>query len=149
LTKRFSTLLSELDLWMPKKKDTLGIPREKMPQIDSEDHKSFKKFLDKRNIGVRMIEINPKSLRATQGEFDSKKIESGLKKTEIRPIIVSQDGFVIDGHHRWLQAINGNKNTMKAIEIGTDARKALKLANKFPKSFKKGLYESVDYATNV
>lgn len=145
MTKRFSQLLSELDLWIPKKKDTLGIPRKDMPQIDSDDYDSFKKFLDKNNIGVTMIELNPKSLRATQGEFDSKKIESGINKGKIRPIIISQDGFVIDGHHRWLQAINSNKNKMKAIEIGTSAKKALELAHKFPKSFTKGLYEAVNH----
>lgn len=94
-------------------KTTLGIPRSKMPQIKNV-----------RQLGVDYVKtkIDPKIINPTQSFIDSKKVENF--KGSGRGIIVSSDGHVVDGHHRWAKALMENKK-VNAYIINSPIQEAL------------------------
>lgn len=90
-------------------KGDLGIPRKLMPQFTSpRDIRSFTRFIAKK-YGIKAVRATRRAgqLRPSQEEIHRGRVE-GVKE-EIRakkldpnvPLIVSEDGYVIDGHHRW------------------------------------------------
>ena len=87
----------------------LGIPRRLMPQFTSpRDNQSFTAFAEKR-YGIKsqratrraarlkpsQEEINRERVEDVQEDIVEKKLDPNV------PLIVSRDGYVIDGHHRW------------------------------------------------
>lgn len=81
---------------------TIGLTfaRKEMPQIGAS--KSFIKYLKDNEVQSVRKMINPDDLRSSQMEFDDDKINAIREKPSKNPIIVSNDGYVLDGHHRWL-----------------------------------------------
>lgn len=144
--KTFKKYISELNVSVPAKKDTMNIPRKDMPQIKSKDVQDFFKFLKDKKISTVKKTINVSKLKATQGEFDKAKIQKGMDDIESgdmpdKPIIISKDGYVIDGHHRWLAYVNLGRY-MDVFEVNTNAKKLIELMNEYPKAFNKKLYEA-------
>ena len=113
-----------------------GIPREDMPQFkgtpepgsvadklpkdasgEADTEEFFKKMLEKQGIGVsEPIAISPDRLKATQSELVGVKVAGMSKALEenpqhpkiTAPIYVSNDGYVLDGHHRWAAVVAYN-----------------------------------------
>ncbi len=143
--------LREFMVNIPKKKDTLGIKREDMPQVSSKDMDDFRKYLKDNNVNIQKITVDPKSLKASQGEFSKDKIETQIdlmskSKEPLKAIIISADDYVIDGHHRWLAAMNlGIK--MPVLRATMKAKQLIELINKYPKVKNVGIKESYLYET--
>jgi hypothetical protein len=91
---------------VPSDLDTLDISRLNMPQINDYDH--FTKWARDNGIKCEKCLKDTNMLTATQGNFDKSKIESMIDNfgKKIKPIIVSKDNYILDGHHRWLAATN-------------------------------------------
>ena len=110
------------------------LSRNQMPQIKNTDH--FVNFIERQNICVsREEECDVSSLRPTQFEYDKYKVynikmdwrkdpESILSTA---PIIVSQDGFVLDGHHRYFAARQSDTH-IPCIIVHLDINKLLRLS---------------------
>ncbi len=90
-------------------KGDLGIPRKLMPQFTSpRDIRSFTDFIGKR-YGIKAVRGTRRAgqLRPSQEEIHRERVEDvkedivAKKPTPNAPLIVSEDGYVIDGHHRW------------------------------------------------
>lgn len=85
-----------------------GLPRRAMPQFKGEKAAQFLEWLKERSIGCREQTIPASRLEPTQREFDDEKIDRIAEKLgdgwEGPPLIVSKDGSIIDGHHRWAAA---------------------------------------------
>jgi len=84
-----------------------------MPQIDNQ--KQFLSQMKKRGIRVVKKHCDPKVLKSTQSEFDADKV-SDMSNSKLKEIIISKDGYVLDGHHRWLAAHNDGKKIV-AYEV--------------------------------
>lgn len=85
------------------------LSRDLMPQI--KDPRDFLDELKLQGISHSLETLNPRSLKSTQSEFDANKVYQMMQSQgERKPIIVSQDGYVLDGHHRWLEAYNKGEN---------------------------------------
>ncbi len=113
-----------------------GIPREDMPQFkgtpepgsvadklpkdasgEADTEEFFKKMLEKQGINVsEPAAISPDRLKATQSELVGVKVAGMSKALEenpqhpkiTAPIYVSNDGYVLDGHHRWAAVVAYN-----------------------------------------
>lgn len=113
-----------------------GIPREDMPQFkgtpepgsvadklpkdrggEADTEEFFKKMLEKQGIGVsNPVAVPPDRLKATQSELVGVKVAGMSKALEenpnhpkiTAPIYVSNDGYVLDGHHRWAAVVAYN-----------------------------------------
>jgi predicted ABC-type ATPase len=79
----------------------LTFARSDMPQI--QDPKHFLKHLEaEHDISHIKKMVDPDKLRSSQMEFDGEKVMGMRLNPSNKPIIVSNDGHVLDGHHRWL-----------------------------------------------
>lgn len=138
--KRFSSYIAELKVEYPDAKKTLGIPRDRMPQVKSKDYDELIAFLKKRKIRMAKKKIKANQLKATQSNFNKDKIVQAVDKYKTlataKPIIVSSDGYVIDGHHRWLGAVNVGGD-ISIMQASVKAKELLDAINDFPKTFNK------------
>jgi hypothetical protein len=129
-------------------KGNLGILRKNMPQIKSNHVPEFMKWL--KTFGVSMItkSVAIKTLKMTQKEVSMDKIlgmiNDAPEESLSKPIILSSDNYILDGHHRFVALYNKNKNiklTVYQVNVKIDA--LLELAHKFPKAIKQGINENV------
>lgn len=142
--KRFVSFVQE-KIQMPKT-GNLGFKRKDMPQVEGKNIPKFLDFL--KSEGVKYTEklIDSKKLRPTQGQFNQEKIQAMIDTIDTKkqnPIMVSKDGYVIDGHHRWLAHYNLERK-MPVIEINLDINDALDKMHDFPLSINRSLKEDID-----
>jgi len=119
--------------------DSLGIPRYKMPQIRSDSKKEYFDYLKNKNIEVVKKKIPLQDLRCTQRELNTfnveYKIEKMKKSGKVKPIIVSQDGYVLDGHHSFQAArIINNKALYPCFVVMLNIKDLMSLTCKFKKA---------------
>lgn len=113
-----------------------------MPQVKSEN---FYEFLEWSGIDMKILKMNLEGLMPTQNEFNESKIrEMVVRIIEEDPtfkgkIIISKDGYVLDGHHRWLAMINANKIISECYVLDVDYNTALEKMRNFPKSIRQGI----------
>ena len=118
--------------------DNKGIPRSEMPQFkgtpqagspadklpkdengEADTEEFFKQMLNKKGIKVsEPAAVNPDRLKATQSELVGVKVAGMSKVLDnpdhpaygkiTAPIYVSNDGYVLDGHHRWAAVVAHN-----------------------------------------
>lgn len=85
------------------------IPRSDMPRVpgDAEHLRTFTQLLDDRGLGHTIEHVNPTLLHATQSELDGRfvaSIASDWDPDRAGMLIVSREGAVLDGNHRWAAA---------------------------------------------
>ncbi|MDA8977427.1 hypothetical protein N9F71_00235 [bacterium] len=132
LAKTRETLnkVNELKFTIPNKGD---IPRNKMPQIESEDYKAYLQHMKRKGIVGKAVKVDPKKLKAIQSEFSDKGVVISIKKNDDKPILISNDKYVIDGNHRWLAAIATRKDAINAIQFNASKDQVLRATLAFPK----------------
>src|ERR1035437_2765129 len=85
--------------------NSLGIPREDMPQVFSKDLTEFKEFLTSHDIHFHAGTCSPSVLNVAQNQFDTDKISKLMGDASAtdplsKPILISADNYVLDGNHR-------------------------------------------------
>jgi len=86
-------------------KGAKDIPRKLMPQIN--DAKKFAKNIKmKYNVESEFTNAPMRDFRPSQNEINRDRVNSVIdaiknNKLNNNPLVVSQDGYIIDGHHRW------------------------------------------------
>jgi hypothetical protein len=89
--------------------DNLGIPRNKMPQVPSDKKGAFISVMEKRGVKIQRADVDPMKLHPIQAEISATKSakimkrlrEKGTATDDAGRIVISNDNYVIDGHHRW------------------------------------------------
>lgn len=85
-------------------KENLGILRRDMPQVDSNNLKNAIDLV-KRSAGVKHEMVSVGILKKTQKNMIPAKVAAIANKTtnptKIKPVIISSDNHIVDGHHRW------------------------------------------------
>lgn len=111
---------------------TLGIPRAQMPQIKAAHRGALVNFLKARGIGNKAAEVPANDLKPTQAEFSQAKVEQARQhQGGDRSILVSSDGYVVDGHHQWL-AKRANGQPVNVIRLNAPIREVLAQVAEFP-----------------
>lgn len=97
-----------------------NISRELLPQITGDIQVALHSYLKLHNIGFEITQMKSGDLRPIQNEYDYDKIQSlrKAKSWEKAPLIVSREGAILDGHHRWRAAVQQGADTeCKVIKI--------------------------------
>lgn len=142
--KRFNSFIRE-KIEIPKV-GNLGFKRKEMPQIEGKNIQKFLDYLKSEGVKYKETSVDSKSLRPTQSQFNQDKIQGmidAIDQKKQHPIMVSKDGYVIDGHHRWLAHYNLGRK-MPVIQIDLKIDDAIDKAHEFPLSIKRGLKEESD-----
>ena len=129
--------LNELKIFKPS--NPKGIPRSEMPQVKSDDYKDYLKHMKKSGIDHTIGYVNTKDLKAVQSQFSDSGIVRALKGMDKKekPVIISKDGFVIDGNHRWLAYRNANREKIPALVFQGTKNQVLDTTKKFNKTYYK------------
>ena len=131
---------SELKITKPVDKNW-GIPRSEMPQIKTSDYPEFLDYLDSHGVRFSKQTVPADSLKPIQGEFSDAGVEKALNLRKLdKPSIVSSDDHIIDGHHRWLAALN-TKQDVNIYKTNIPAHELLDLVHDFPEVYYKDMYE--------
>ena len=142
--KKFKSYIAELRVERPNAKDTLGIKRDKMPQVRSKDYDELIAHLKKNGVSVQKKSVKATKLKATQSDFNVDKIVDKISSIKTlgkaKPLIVSSDSYIIDGHHRWLAAKNVG-GSIDVMQSNVKVKELLKHVYSFPKTFTKGINE--------
>lgn len=108
-------------------------PRAEMPQTPSNRKGEFLAEIESRGLTVERTTLKPSELRASQSELNSRSsVEiaqregsrgaDAFKVGDELAVVVSSDGYVVDGHHRWagaaMLAQTGRPVQMSVIVIG-------------------------------
>lgn len=124
----------------------INIARNIMPQISSDKVAAFTTFAKIEGVSCEKKLIAASELKPSQGEFNLEKVRQ-LMDTDLQsiniPVIVSSDYYLMDGHHRWLAALNKDENfKLQAYVFDAEVNDLLALMRRFPKSFYKTIDES-------
>ncbi len=113
---------------------TLGIPRAEMPQIKSEHRGALVNFLQARGIKTKRAMVRPGDLKPTQAEFSPAKVDKARSfEGSERPVLISADGHLVDGHHQWMAGLQDDPSTpMPVIKLEAPIDKVLAEMKEFP-----------------
>ncbi|MDD5150158.1 MAG: hypothetical protein PHC28_06695 [Flavobacterium sp.] len=121
------------------------IPRKDMPQIRSDLVPKYLDFLSEHGIKYTKKKIEVSNLKSTQGELDINKVIPMMDKdneANDKPIIVSEDHYVLDGHHRFAALYCKDKKlTLTCYVIGLKIQDLLNITKEFDLVFFKALQE--------
>ena len=116
----------------------LNIPRNDMPQIKPQFVKDFFAWTKaKYGASTKLRMWKASALKPCQRDISKSRIKSLLTSGQAfikkNPQIVSRDGYVLDGHHRWAAAVTQNPNmTIPTFTVDLPIRDLLKAARNFP-----------------
>ena len=114
----------------------MGIARKDMPQIDKDLRPEFLDDLEKDGITSEKEKVDPKTLKPVQKEVSGSRAgaiynkyrEEGKIPKQDR-ILISKDGFVIDGHHTWAASVAFSSDNPSAkipvYRLSVNAQEAL------------------------
>jgi ribosomal protein S18 acetylase RimI-like enzyme len=132
----------------PHPKDTLGVKRHEMPQVHSSHYPELLKYLASHGGKFKTYEVSANALKSVQGEFSDAGVErmiqqkkDGAGSNHRKPIIISSDNYIIDGHHRWLAAWNQDLPVL-AMQVSLPVKQLLKLVKDFKHTTYKDIYEA-------
>lgn len=117
----------------------MGISRCQMPQIAGSDLVDFEDYLNDNGVYLRKKVQATKNLTLCQQDYSKFKIMKLMRKMsasgKLDPIIVSKDGYVLDGSHRFLSVHNTRDDaTIPTLVANVNIRPLLDLAQKYPKA---------------
>jgi len=111
----------------------------------------FVKFLKERGLEISDPQyVQSDKLKATQRDMQGRGVagmmasaKAGTFKPGEKPIFISRDGYVIDGHHRWAaqlgldfkDGILGNNHEMNVRVVDAPISQIIRLANEFTEYF--------------
>lgn len=117
----------------------LGIMRSQMPQIDGPHQGAFIAWLKSKGVESKRMKAQVSNLMLTQNEINKTKVFKlmqlyrGGSIAKWAPVIISKDGFVIDGSHRFVAVLNVDKYAMiDVIRVDMTAVQLVQLAQQFP-----------------
>ena len=136
-----------MDVYVPRK--NLGISRSLMPQIKSSKMPDFIKWLKAQGVRVSRAVVPAANLNATQKEINNSKVQqladnpANLEHLR-KPVVVSKDDYLMDGHHRWLALLTQDPDAMMPIvRVNLKIRDLLALADSYKDVERKDLAASI------
>lgn len=119
----------------PAEMNSLNIPRTSMPQVMGSHRGAMVQFLRGRGITHSNEEVLPGDLSPTQAEYRPDKVESAKEwDGPQRPILVSADNCVVDGHHQWMAAMASPEEKIPVIRLDSPILPLLLEVARFPSS---------------
>lgn len=117
----------------PPETGTLGIPRAEMPQVKGEHRGALISFLKGQGISYDTRDMPADDIKPTQAEFSIKKASrwGEVRDGVDRSVLVSSDGYILDGHHQWVAALSSGES-VQVIQFDAPINKLLAEVYQFP-----------------
>lgn len=140
----FNEFQSKIDDIQTLIKASVGIKRKDMPQIASKNNQDFIKFLSDSGIKVDKKSVAPISLGITQNELNMEKVIALMSRDydNSKPIFISSDRRVLDGHHRFAAAyLKDSDKKITVYQVNLPIRKLLDKVRQYDRVFTKKIDE--------
>ena len=121
----------------------MGLSRMELPQIKSTDVPEFIDWLDEKGVDSVRTSMEVGELTPIQKEINLQKTDSMAAKHEEgaidlstgKPVMVSSDEYLVDGHHRWyaLRELDPS-NRLDVVMIDAPILELISLMKEFPKT---------------
>lgn len=126
------------------------LPRASLPQIKSTDVPEFVEWMNSRGADSFSTSVKADSLSPIQLEINLDKVagmksvhQSGQRDMGAKPVMVSNDDYLIDGHHRWY-ALKELGEDINVVLFNAPIDELLDLIRQFPKTtYKQATDESL------
>jgi hypothetical protein len=116
-------------------KNSLGIKRKDMPQIEDDKQGEFLDYLKELGLKYSKSKVSVSSIKPAQNELSYKAAQALLdsKSPKLnKPLVISQDNYIVDGHHRWLAHLIKDENAkVESIQISEKAKKLINIVKNF------------------
>lgn len=130
--------------------DNLGIPRAEMPQIPKEYFGDFLAQLKRKGFTVKRGRTAVGRLKATQRDINAGLVRrvlegyaSGAYDPTKAPVVVSKDGYILDGHHRWAAMVMHDPSArLSTYRVSAPITTLLREADAFPHTARRTFAES-------
>ena len=118
--------------------DSLGVPRNKMPQIKSDLMGDYINYINDMGVRITKKKLPISTLKNTQGQLSKDKIQGLLKgagrQSLEKPFIVSSDNYILDGHHRANALYNiDDRYKASVIQVNLPIKKLIQVTHDFDK----------------
>ena len=123
------------------------IPRHLLPQIPSNKLSEFVDHLRENGVKSGVAALPVVQLKPIQAHVNRKKVESLKVKDDLikKPLIVTRDGFIVDGHHRWLALRENQVSMVPCVVCFCSLKEIIELAHDFDHSYVKSVHEVTTY----
>jgi len=133
-------LEERVGLHRPHPSTTLDFSRDSMPQIKTDDYPELLQFMKMNGVAIKKTSVLARTLKPVQSEYSDDKVD--MDSTIYVPLLISNDNYIVDGHHRWLAAMNQSPNrTVPVFQFGLPIEKLIEVLMDFPKIIFKDIYE--------
>jgi predicted ABC-type ATPase len=117
----------------------LGIARKDMPQVPAERREEFLADIARdKGVQVTAEDVDPRTLQPIQKEVSAARAGAIFRKfadqeriPEGQRILISKDGYVVDGHHTWAASVGlafDHDSKLPVYRLSVNAREALDAA---------------------
>ena len=119
----------------------LGLSRSDLPQIKSADMDNFRAWLEEQGVESFNSSMEVGELTPIQKEINLEKVDSMASKHSAgeidlvtnKPVMVSNDEHIIDGHHRWYALLELDEtNELETINIDLPVEELLTMVTQYP-----------------
>jgi hypothetical protein len=121
------------------------IPRHHLPQIPAKERERFREFLAGQEVKSKWAKIAISSLRPIQQAVKKDKVEffkDHPEKLE-EPLIISREGYILDGHHRFIAQKELDPNSaMNCLVCNCSIKTLIELGHEFDGSEVKTMSEA-------
>ena len=115
--------------------NSYGIERKDMPQIDFNHMEEYKQYLIDNGTSYSSENVDLNAIKPSQKAIDVgkslKMLGTAPKRVLLRPMVVSKDSYVIDGHHRYLANVLSGTGRVNIIRVDMNAQELLTLSLEF------------------
>lgn len=112
-------------------------PRDLMPQTDVSQYDDLMDWLKSHGVTCRRETLSPALLTAHQ-RIDRHRALSMPEADFVKPILVSADGYIVDGNHRWF-AHYAHQLPVEALRIEADFDDAIGMVFDYLKQIQSNL----------
>ena len=147
--RRVHSFAESADLYIPSKHITLGVARDDMPQVHKNHYDKLFDHLKEHGVAIKTKLIRPHKLQPVQYEFNNDRVYEMLNhEKKDKPIIISSDMCIVDGHHRWLASLNEGR-PIKILQASKPIHELLNLLDEFEHTTYKPISESLKSSYDI
>ena len=125
------------------------LPRDSLPQIPEKEFDAFRKYCHGEGVTSHIMRISCDALKPIQKHLNPQKIKRIIENPSGMdvPIIISEDNYLLDGHHRWAaELVQDRSSKIICLQFNCKIPKLVELGHLFEGSFIKSIDESTTYS---